>query len=223
MSVRPFHCAALPGNLNGRPSLLADRSIGGERRAHVHRVADRLANDRMRPVHAPGEAVAPRGGVHFVFLVVVEVRDVETRLLLAHRGRRKEPASRVGLERSKVVLKPGDERDMLDASRRRERVEHGADDPGIDPDVLFFGRPARPDGQIDVARLQPAHRLGHACGVVQVGGDMLDARRRSLPGDAKRHGRGRRRGGVPGRPRARRCRSRRRPALRFPCSSPDPR
>ena len=120
--------------------------------------------------------VPPCGGVHFVFLVVVEVRDVETRLLLSQRGWRKEPASRVGLEGSKVVLKPGDEGDMLDASRRRESVEHSADHPGVDLDVLFFGRPARPDGQIDVARLQPAHRLDYACGVLKVGGDMLDAR-----------------------------------------------
>src|SRR5271168_2846053 len=96
---------------------------------------------------------------------------------------------------------------MLGALARRDRVEHGADDPGVDLDVLFFCRPARPDRQIDVAGLEPAHCLGHVRGIKQVGGDMLDARddpfpvtgnamdagagikeflRRSAPGDACR-------------------------------------
>ena len=65
--------------------------------------------------------------------------------------------------------------------RRRERVEHGADDPGVDFDVFLLGRPARPDGQIDVARLQPAHRLAYARGIEKVGGDMLDARNDPFP------------------------------------------
>ncbi len=74
------------------------------------------------------------------------------------------------------MLQTGDERDVLDAARRRERVERRANDPGVDPDVFLFGRLAGPDGQIDVARLEPAHRLGHARGIEQVGGDVFDAR-----------------------------------------------
>ena len=67
---------------------------------------------------------------------------------------------------------------MFDASPSgRDRVEDGAHDPGVDLDVFFFGRTARPCGQIDVARLQPAHRVADARGSEQVGSNMLDARR----------------------------------------------
>ena len=83
---------------------LADRSIGGERRAHVHRVADRLADDRMRTMHAPGETVALGGGVNLVLLAIIEIGKVQTRLLLAQRRRRSSAATDISLERSKVVL-----------------------------------------------------------------------------------------------------------------------
>ena len=39
-------------------------------------------------MHAPGEAVARGGGVNLVLLGVVEIGDVETRLLLAQRRQR---------------------------------------------------------------------------------------------------------------------------------------
>ena len=46
----------------------------------------------------------------------------------------------IGVERSEVMLQAGDERDMLDGARRRDRVEQRADDAGVDLDVFFFGR-----------------------------------------------------------------------------------
>ena len=54
--------------------LAADRGLHRQRLAHVHRVADGVADDRVRPVDAPGEAVARGGGEELVLLGVVEVR-----------------------------------------------------------------------------------------------------------------------------------------------------
>ena len=53
--------------------LAADRRVDGERHAHVHRVAERPADQGVRPVHGPREPVALRGGEEDVLLHVVEV------------------------------------------------------------------------------------------------------------------------------------------------------
>ena len=103
MSVRPFHCAAEPGKAEGPARLAAERRVDRQRRAHVHGVADRLADHRVRPVDAPGEAVARGGGEDLVLLRVVEVLDVEPALLLAER-RLRQRALAVGLERPEIVL-----------------------------------------------------------------------------------------------------------------------
>lgn len=56
--------------------------------AHVHGVADGVANDGVRPVHAPAEPVALRCRENLVFLRVIEILYVEPRLVLADRRRR---------------------------------------------------------------------------------------------------------------------------------------
>src|SRR5580692_3514814 len=151
----------------------ADRSIGGERGPHVHRVADRFADDRMGAVHAPGETIAISPGVEFVLLAIIEVGEVQTRLLLPQRRRRRNAATDVSLEGAKVVLQASDQGDMLDASRWRDRLEHGSNDPCVDFNVFFLSGAAGPGGQIDVARFYSAHRLGQARGIDKVGANMF--------------------------------------------------
>ena len=56
-------------------------------------VADGLADDRVRAMDAPGEAIAVGRGIDLVFLGIIEVLDVQPRLLLAQRrlGQRPPP------------------------------------------------------------------------------------------------------------------------------------
>src|ERR1700743_689935 len=55
--------------------LLAQRGIDGEGLAHITRIAEREADDRMRAMPAPAEAILFRGFEYAVFLLVVEVID----------------------------------------------------------------------------------------------------------------------------------------------------
>ena len=65
--------------------LAADRRVDGERHAHVHRVAERPADQRVRPVHGPREPVALGGGEEDVLLDVVEVLVRQAGLILGER------------------------------------------------------------------------------------------------------------------------------------------
>ena len=84
-SVEPLVLLRRAGEDEGPPGLPADRGVDGERDAHVHGVAERVADQGVRPVHAPAEAPARRGREDLVLLGVVEVLDRQPRLLLAER------------------------------------------------------------------------------------------------------------------------------------------
>src|ERR1700740_849520 len=77
----PLHCGAW--KLERTSRVAADGGIHGECDTHVHRVADRVANDRVRTMHAPSEAIAFSSGEHLIFLCVIEIFYIETRLLFA--------------------------------------------------------------------------------------------------------------------------------------------
>jgi hypothetical protein len=62
--------------------------------AHVHGVADGLADDGVRAMDAPAEAVALRRGEQRVHLRVVEVLDVEPLLLSIRQISRPRTSSR---------------------------------------------------------------------------------------------------------------------------------
>ena len=110
------------GKVESAPRLAADRRVDGERHPHVHRVPERPADQRVRPVHRPRESVALRGFEEDVLLDVVEVLVRQAGLILGER--RVRLGLRVRLERPEVVLEPGDERHVADrflaavASRR---------------------------------------------------------------------------------------------------------
>jgi hypothetical protein len=164
MSVRPFHCARKDER---PPGLAADGGVDRQRGAHVHGVADRVADDGVRPVHAPAIAVALGGGEHLVLLRVVEILEVEPRLLLAERCRR-QLAFAIGLERTEIVLQPSDQRDMLDRAPPRERIEHVAHHGAVDADVLRLGRLPQPSRQEHMRRLRVLQRGTQARGIEQV-------------------------------------------------------
>ncbi len=151
MSVSAFHWVSEPGNTNGRPVSRADGGLDGERLAHVHRVADGVADDGVRAVDAPGEPVTLGRLPELVLLGVVEVRVGQAGLVLVERGVRDVPGA-VGLERAQVVLEAGHERDVPHRPGRPHRGQHVAHDAGVDLDVLGLGGLARPGGDEHVRR-----------------------------------------------------------------------
>ena len=108
---RPVVLLGRPREDERPPRLLGDGAVGGERDAHVHGVAQRVADDGVRPVHRPAEAVLVGRGEEEVLLVVVEVLVVQARLALAERRLRR--VLRVGLERAEVVLESGHQGNVL--------------------------------------------------------------------------------------------------------------
>ena len=152
-----------------RPAgLAADGRLDGERLAHVHGVADGVADDGVRAVHAPGEPV-PFGRLpELVLLGVVEVRVGQARLVLVERGVRHVTGA-VRLERPQVVLEAGDEGDVLHRPGRPHRRQDVAHDAAVDLDVLGLGGLARPGGDEHVRRRVAPQGGGQRGGVGEVG------------------------------------------------------
>ena len=156
------------------PGFAAQRGMDRQRRPHVHRIADRLADHRVRPVHAPGETVACRRGEQFILLRIIEVLDIQPPLLLAERRLRQRTFA-VSLERPQIVLEPGDQRDMARPGSGRQAIQQVAHHRGIDADILRLAVLPRPGGD--------KHRIGRDVGqrrtrvrrIVQVCDDGPDA------------------------------------------------
>ncbi len=137
----PLHLDAREAE--GAAGVLADGSVDGKRRAHVHGIADSLADNRMRAMDAPGKAVAGGCRKHFVFLGVVEIIDLEPALFLAER-RLRQGALAVVFEWAEVMLEARHQRHMLDGACRRQRVEDIAHHRRVDADVFGFRRLPQP-------------------------------------------------------------------------------
>ena len=177
-SLDPLVLLRRAGEGEGPPGLLADRGEDGERDAHVHGVAERVADQGVRPVHAPAEAPARRGREHLVLLDVVEVLDRQPRLLLAER--RLGLGARVGLEGAEIVLEARHQRHVAEVGRVVQRVQDVADHGAVDGAVLGLGGLPRPGGEEDVGGLDRRQRPADALGVAQVGRDRADPGRRGL-------------------------------------------
>ncbi len=160
MSVTPFHWVLGPREHEGQPLLATDGGLRGQRLAHVHRVAEGVADDRVRPVHAPGEAVALGGREQLVLLRVVEVRVRQPVLVLVER-RVRQVALAVRLEGTEVVLEPGQQRDVPHRSGGPDGLQDVADHRAVDPDVLRLGLLAGPGGHEDVRRPVPGEGVPH--------------------------------------------------------------
>ena len=112
----------------------ADRGVDGEGHSHVHDVPERPADQRVRPVHRPREAVALGRLEEDVLLHVVEVLVREARLLLGER--RVGLGLRVRLERPQVVLETGHQRNVLGPIAPRGRIEEVPEHAAVDLAVL---------------------------------------------------------------------------------------
>ena len=122
--------------MNGWPEFPADGCLDGERESHVHGVADRMPDHRMRPVHGPAKALLPGGSPQLVFLGVVEVGRRQPRLAFAEGGVRHFPR-RIRFKRAQIVLQPGHEGHVL----HRLAVEAGQQVPQhgrVGLDVFLF-------------------------------------------------------------------------------------
>ena len=122
----------------------------------------------------PVEVLALCCGEDFVFLGVVEVFDVEARLLFAE-GCGGEFAFAVGLEWSEVVLEAGDESYVADGFSRCDGFEEVAHHGGVDADVFGFGGLAKPGGEEDVGGFEVRDCSAQRGGVEEVGGDEVDS------------------------------------------------
>src|ERR1044071_2974637 len=91
--------------------LPADRRVDCKCHAHVHGVTNSVTNDRMWPMHAPSEAIAPRRDKPLVFLGIVEIIDIEPWLIFAKRCRG-EGTFAVGFEGTEVMLQSGHKRNV---------------------------------------------------------------------------------------------------------------
>jgi hypothetical protein len=76
------------GKAERTSGLAAERGIDSQRRSHVHGVAHRLTDDRVRTMDAPRKAIALCRSEHFVLLGIVEVLDVQPPLVLPEWGLR---------------------------------------------------------------------------------------------------------------------------------------
>ena len=170
--ARPLRFGA--GKAERTAGFAADGGVGGECDAHVHRIADGIADDGVRAVDGPAEAVAVGGGEDFVFLGVIEVLDVEPALFLAE-GRGRELALSIRFERAEVMFEACHQGHVLDGAGGAERVEQVADHGAVDPDVLGFGGLAEPAGEEDVGGSLRFEGLGESGGVEEVGGDRVQA------------------------------------------------
>ena len=130
-------------------------------------IANRVADDRVRPVHAPSEARTPGDGEQLVFLRVIEVVDVEPGLVLAKR-RGRQLAFAVSLERTEVMLEPGHQRHVAERTHRRQRVEDVAHHGAVDPDVVRLGFLPQPCADEGVGGAQPLQRGAKRCRVEQI-------------------------------------------------------
>ena len=189
-SVTASHCSREPGKWNPRPVSRQIAAVDGERHPHVHRVAERPADQRVRTMHRPGEAVALGGREEHVLLDVVEVLVRQARLLL--RERRVRLGLRVRLERPEVVLEPGDQRDVSDGPLAGDGVEQVPEHAPVDVAVLRLGRAARPRREEHVGRCGAAHRGRDRVGVLEIRAERCDplvdvlAGRRQRPGPPNR-------------------------------------
>jgi hypothetical protein len=107
-------------------------------------------------VYAPGEAPAPGRVEELVLLGVEEVRDGQSRHLLAQRGVRLD--LRVVLERPEVVLQPGDEGDVPEARGPVEGGEQVPHQGAVRRDVLLRARPADPGREEHIGRVDAGER-----------------------------------------------------------------
>ncbi|MNS99202.1 hypothetical protein D3C72_1335990 [compost metagenome] len=141
------------GKDEGLAAGLAQIRIHGQGQAHVHGIAQRVADDGVRAVHAPRKTI-PRGRVEQpVFLLIVKILDRLPALLFAER-RDGHAALAIGVERSQVVLEASDQRRMAQVAGGAQRGQHIGDHGAIDADVFLLVGLARPGREKDVAGIQ---------------------------------------------------------------------
>ena len=118
------------------PEFPADGCLDGERETHVHGIADRMPDYRVRAVHGPAKALVPGGSPQLVFLGVVEVGRRQPRLAFAEGSIRHLPR-RIRFKRAQIVLQPGHEGHMLHrmaAEAGQQVPQHGR----VGLDVFLF-------------------------------------------------------------------------------------
>src|SRR3954447_24713213 len=126
------------GKDEGLAGLAADGGVDRERYAHIHRIAQRISHDAVRPVYAPTEAAAFCGCKENVFLGVVEVQARQPWRVFA-KGRLGGGLA-VGLEGTKVLLGSGHEGGVSEVFCSFECGEEIPSHGAVDADVFRFCR-----------------------------------------------------------------------------------
>src|SRR5690625_8051780 len=94
-----------------------------------------MSCDGVCPVDTPREAIACRGGEHFVFLRVVKVRRVQSLGLFPERCLSQLSGAEC-LERAQIVLQPRDKSGALQSSSRGEGGDEVTHQTLVDPDII---------------------------------------------------------------------------------------
>ena len=131
--------------------LAAQGSVDRQGDAHVHGVADSIADNRVGPVDTPSEPLAFGRGKHLIFLSVIKIGDIQASLFFAKRCRG-QGAVAIGLERPEIVFEPGNQRYMLHGAGRLDGLHQIAHHGSVDPDVFSFRRLSHPRGEKHMGR-----------------------------------------------------------------------
>ena len=143
----------------GRAAGLAQIRVHGQGQTHVHGIAQRIADDGVRAVHAPRKAVLGGRREQAVFLLIVKILDVLAALLFAER-RHRHCSLAIRIERSQVMLEARHQRHMAQVALRSQRGQHIGHHGAVDADVFLLVFLARPGREEDVAGVQARQRRG---------------------------------------------------------------
>src|SRR5262249_53235448 len=124
----------------------------------------------MWPVNGPAEAVTFRRCEHLIFLGIIEILDIEPRLVLPKR-RGDQAALAIGFERSEIVLEASYECDVPDRPGRRQCIQQVAHHRRVDQDILCLRFLSKPRTEENMRGTQIAQRRAEGRRIQQISGD----------------------------------------------------
>ncbi|GEM_PF-3679084 len=136
----------------------AQGGVHCQRLAHIHGIAQRIADNGMRTMHAPAIAILLGSREKRILLGIVEVLHRLSTLLFTERGHRYGTFA-VGFKRTKIVLKPGDQRHVRPVQTVTQRLNDVFHHRTVHADILFLTLLTRPDAKEERIRFDRLQRL----------------------------------------------------------------
>ena len=174
------------GKDEGCAAGLAQIRVHGQGQTHVHGIAQRIADDGVRAVHAPRKTVLSGRFKQAVFLCIVKILHGLAALLFAER-RHRHCSLAIRIERSQVVLEPRHQRRMAQVAGWPQGSQHIGHHGAVDADVCLLVFLARPSREEDVAGVQARQRGGDGRAIrrIELQGRAAGRHRRASARDAR--------------------------------------